>query len=158
MFIYIYLYINIYIFIYIHMCMYICTYMYVHICSTLSSLHSYEYCDTSQGLLDWSAAQCGKDSQDALSCRSFFAKEPLIIGLFCRKRPPKIRHHMSLCHPAHLSACPASSFQVICVLCISLSSLCHRIYDRVHVCVCEYVVCVCVHVCINVCRCESAHF
>ena len=29
--------------------------------------------------------QCGEDSQDALSCRSFFAKEPLIIGLFCGK-------------------------------------------------------------------------
>jgi len=29
--------------------------------------------------------QGGQDSQDALSCRSFFAKEPLIIGLFCGK-------------------------------------------------------------------------
>jgi len=26
-----------------------------------------------------------EDSEDALSCRSFFAKEPLIIGLFCGK-------------------------------------------------------------------------
>ena len=27
----------------------------------------------------------GEDSKDALSCRSFFAKEPLLIGLFCVK-------------------------------------------------------------------------
>ena len=132
--------------------------MYVHIYNTLSSLHSHEYCDTSQGWLDWSAVQCGKDSQDTLSRRSFFAKEPLIIGLCCRKRPLKIRHPISLCHPAHLSARPASSFKVICVLCISLASLCHRVYDQVQVCVGVYVVCVCVHVCINVCRCESTHF
>ena len=29
--------------------------------------------------------QGGEDPQDALSCRSFLAKEPLIIGLFCGK-------------------------------------------------------------------------
>ena len=29
--------------------------------------------------------QCGEDPSDALSCRSCFAKEPLIIGLFCGK-------------------------------------------------------------------------
>jgi len=29
--------------------------------------------------------QGGEDSQDALSCRSFPAKEPIIIGLFCGK-------------------------------------------------------------------------
>ena len=29
--------------------------------------------------------QGGEDPWDALSCRSFFAKEPLIVGLFCRK-------------------------------------------------------------------------
>jgi len=27
--------------------------------------------------------QGGEDAEDALSCRSFFAKEPLIIGHFC---------------------------------------------------------------------------
>jgi len=46
--------------------------------------------------------QSGEDSQDALSCRSFFAKEPLIIGLFCRKWPLKIRHPMCLRHPVWL--------------------------------------------------------
>ena len=43
--------------------------------------------------------QGGKDSKAALGCRSFFAKEPLIIGLFCRKGPVKIRQRMTLCHP-----------------------------------------------------------
>jgi len=43
--------------------------------------------------------QGGEDSQDALSCRLFFAKEPLIIGLFCGKWPMKIRHLMTLRHP-----------------------------------------------------------
>jgi len=31
-----------------------------------------------------------------ISCRSFSAKEPLIIGLFCGKRPVKIRYPMGL--------------------------------------------------------------
>ena len=31
--------------------------------------------------------QGGEDIEDASSCRSFFAKETLIIGLFCRKWP-----------------------------------------------------------------------
>jgi len=43
--------------------------------------------------------QGGEDPQDALSCRSFFAKETPIIGLFCRKWPMKIRHPMDLSHP-----------------------------------------------------------
>ena len=43
--------------------------------------------------------QGGEDSWDALSCRSFFAKESLIIGLFCGKRPTKMRHPMTLRHP-----------------------------------------------------------
>jgi len=31
--------------------------------------------------------QSGKDPQDTSSCRSFFAKEPLIVGLFCGNDP-----------------------------------------------------------------------
>ena len=49
---------------------------------------------TDRGLL-----QGGKDSQDALCCRSLSAKELIIIGLFCAKRPIKIRHLMTLRHP-----------------------------------------------------------
>jgi len=41
----------------------------------------------------------GKDPYDALSGRSFFAKEPLIIGLFPGKWPVKIWHPMTLHHP-----------------------------------------------------------
>jgi len=38
----------------------------------------------------------GKDPEDALSCTSFSAKEPLIMGLFCGKWPIKIAHPMGL--------------------------------------------------------------
>ena len=47
--------------------------------------------------------QGGEDSQDALSCRSFSAKEPPIIGLFCGKWPMKTRHPMTLRHPTPLN-------------------------------------------------------
>jgi len=40
----------------------------------------------------------GEDPQDAWSCRSFSAKEPLIIGLFCGQNPMEIKHLMGLCH------------------------------------------------------------
>ena len=43
--------------------------------------------------------QDGEDAQDALSCRSLSTKEPLIVGLFCGKRPMKRRHLMHLRHP-----------------------------------------------------------
>ena len=45
--------------------------------------------------------QGGEDPLDALSCRSIFAKEPQIIGLFCAEWPIKMRHHMGLRHPVH---------------------------------------------------------
>jgi len=41
----------------------------------------------------------GVDAWNAWSCMSLSAKEPLIIGLFCRKRPTKIRHLILLRHP-----------------------------------------------------------
>ena len=43
--------------------------------------------------------QGGEHALDALSCRSFFAKEPLKIGLFCVKWPAKIRHLINLRYP-----------------------------------------------------------
>ena len=43
--------------------------------------------------------QSGQDSQDDLSCRSFFANETLVIRLFCRKSPLTIRHPMTPRHP-----------------------------------------------------------
>jgi len=45
-----------------------------------------------------SPLQGGEDAQDALCCRSLSAKEPRIIGLFCGKRPVKIRHPVHLRH------------------------------------------------------------
>ena len=38
-----------------------------------------------------------------ISCRSFSAKEPPSIGLFCGKLPKKIRHPMGLRHPVYRS-------------------------------------------------------
>ena len=46
-----------------------------------------------------SFVQGGRDPRDALNCRSFFAKELLIIGLFCGRWRVKIRHPMTLSHP-----------------------------------------------------------
>jgi len=48
--------------------------------------------------------QGGEDAQDTLSCRSFSAKRPLIIGLFCGKRPTKIKHLKGLRHPVPCSS------------------------------------------------------
>jgi len=43
--------------------------------------------------------QGGEDVQDGFSCRSLFAKEPLIIRPVCGRRPVKIRHPMHLYNP-----------------------------------------------------------
>jgi len=49
--------------------------------------------------VDYHPCICVWNSQDASSCRLFFAKEPLVIGLFCRKWPMKIVHPLTLRHP-----------------------------------------------------------
>jgi len=56
------------------------------------SYHIYTWVDISYII------QRSEDPFDASSCRSFPAKEPLIIGLFCGKWPIKIRHPMGLRH------------------------------------------------------------
>ena len=43
--------------------------------------------------------QGGEDAYNALSRRSLFAKEPLMIGLFYGKWPIKMKHPMGLRHP-----------------------------------------------------------
>jgi len=43
--------------------------------------------------------QGGEDALGAANCRSLSAKEPIIVGLICGKRPTKIRHLWPLCHP-----------------------------------------------------------
>ena len=53
-----------------------------------------------------SGMQGGEDPQDALSRKSFCAKKPLTIGLFCGKRPIKIRQTKTLHHRVHASSSP----------------------------------------------------
>jgi len=104
------------------LCLCLCPYLCVCICVCVSA-HTYPYIHTIKNTHktprthssthDHTCAykfehilcilQGGKDPQDALSCRSFFAKEPLITGLFCGKRPVKIRHAMGLHHPVLLT-------------------------------------------------------
>jgi len=43
--------------------------------------------------------QGGEDAEDSLSSNSLSRKEPIIIELFCGKRPIKIRNPMPRCHP-----------------------------------------------------------
>jgi len=71
------MYICIYVYIYKYVWIWKYAYMYIHI-------YIYQYvCIHIQG---------GEDQWDALRCRTFSAKEPLIIGLFCGNWPVKIRH------------------------------------------------------------------
>jgi len=53
--------------------------------------------------------QGGKDPEDALSCRSYSAKELLIMGLFCGKWPIKIRHPLTRRHTVSRSLVVAHS-------------------------------------------------
>ena len=99
-------------------------YMYRHSCNTLQ--HTATHCNTLQrkriyicaaqhrGRKSWfkSMYKCtyiciglqgDEDALDALRCRLFSAKEPLIIGLFCGKWPVKIRHPTSLRHAVDLA-------------------------------------------------------
>ena len=54
---------------------YICVYIHIHI-------HAFGDIAGGNGV---SGVQGGEDSQDPISCRSIFTKEPLNIGHFCRK-------------------------------------------------------------------------
>jgi len=72
-------------------CMFECVCVCVCICVCTSIINPHKRHD--------SCIQGGKDAEDAISCRSLSAKEPLIMGLFCGKRPIKIRQPMGLCHP-----------------------------------------------------------
>ena len=67
----------------------------------LQSLTGGEWPQKRFGLLKFLSVkiQGSEDAQDALSCMSLFAKEPLIIGLFCGKWPMEIKHPICLYHP-----------------------------------------------------------
>ena len=81
--------------------MHICTYAYAHIKNSHTHTHAHSSnLNHSQGYQNsYQAHPRDKDSQDALNYRSFSAKEPQIIGLFCGKYTIKIRHPMTLHHP-----------------------------------------------------------
>jgi len=92
---------------------------YFHMClfQYVTAIH----CNTLQG---------GEDQQDALSCRSFFAKEPLIIGLFCGKWPIKIRHSLGLRHPVMSSFISIYCIMFNILYCGLTSIICLSIYLR----------------------------
>jgi len=97
-----------YVDIYIHVHIFTC--MYIYICMSIYTqkymyIYVYVYTARSRNKNSYSHKrvyhiQVGEDAQDAFSCKSLSAKEPLIIGLFCGKCPLKIRHPMHLRHPA----------------------------------------------------------
>ena len=79
-------------------------------------------------------------------CRSFFAKEPRIIGLFPRKWPVKIRHRGCVCVFVCVCVC-------VCVCSRVSLCVCLRVCVYVYASVCRGVcVCVCVWMCVCVCR------
>jgi len=61
-------------------CVCVCVCVCDTLCVSVSSLTESQKTE-SQRL----GVQGGEDTYNALSCRSFFAKEPLIIGLLCGK-------------------------------------------------------------------------
>ena len=64
------------IYIYVRIHIHICIHIYTCIIYTVIYIGGYHRCNTVQG---------GEVPKDTLSCRSFSAKEPLIVGLFCGK-------------------------------------------------------------------------
>jgi len=103
--------------------------------------------------------QSGEDPQDALSCRSLSAKEPLRIGLFCGKWPVKIRHPMGLRHPvphAWISAnvhCVGHTCVTWLIQYVTWMTHSTHVCVRSHVCVSHAVAIVCYGVLF--CRIES---
>jgi len=110
---YVYVYMRKYICVYVYMCIgvqvymcicvhvYMCICAYVHMCICVCVYmckNEWVVClSMNVGLVHESmSGLCDTDGWDALRCRSFLAKEPLIIGLFCRKWPIRIRHFMGL--------------------------------------------------------------
>ena len=92
----------------------------------------------------------GEDPQDALSRKSFSAKQPLIIGPFCRKWPLKMRHPMGLRH----RVMELSVGRVNVGPCYMYILYIYNTLFRVRVCLRVWVF-VCVRVC--VCGCASVH-
>jgi len=117
--------------------------------------------------IEYNTAESGEDAEEASSCRSLSSKEPLIVGLFCGKRPTQMRHFMGLRHPVALHekycrrVCESTAS---CNTCVHVSSelTCAEerkmIFANAVVCVCMCVcVCVCMYVCVCVCMCGCVH-
>jgi len=118
-------YVRIYMCIYTYIFIYTYAYMYIYI---------YIYDTYNRRLL-----QGGKDSLDALSCRSFSAKERLIIGLFCGKWPKKIRHPMTLRHPVcRFYVCMCVCVYVCIYTCVSIYVSTYT-YTYIHTYICFYI-------------------
>jgi len=85
------------------------------------------------------SVQGGEDAEDASSCRSFSAKEPLIIGLFCGKWPTKIRHPMGLHHS--VTVFDSSSCAWRCTSGIYMYESIFKIHKSTNICVltCAYI-------------------
>ena len=79
-------------------------------CNTCCNTHCNTCCNTHCNCIYlWRdskiCVQGDQDSQFALSCRSFFAKEPQFTRPLCGKWPVKIRHPMGLRHPVIWRQC-----------------------------------------------------
>jgi len=84
-----------------------------------------------------SAVQGGEDSKDTSICRSFSAKEPRFIELFCGKWPIKIRHPRSLRHPGNAGKITKS---------LALPSFLLNVYIYTFTLIYIYSLYVCIHV------------
>ena len=87
-------------------CRMLCIHMYIDTCITRMNTHT----------TGW------RRPIGCLESQSFSAKEPLIIGLFCRKWPIKIRHPMDVCLSVHVTLLYSydTSFVMYCMSCIYL--------------------------------------
>ena len=82
-----------------------------------------------------SSPPCRRAVQGRLALTDL-AKEPLIIGLFCRKRPVKIRHPMPLHHPidAYRLLLPLNTRIHIYVYIYIYTQICVHIYIYTYIC------------------------
>jgi len=96
--IYIYIYIYIYVTIFLFCFIYSYIYTFIHTCISPHThiciqIYIYEHIQT-PCITGWR-----RPIECLISCRSFFAREPLIIGLLCGNCHTKIRHPTGLRHP-----------------------------------------------------------
>jgi len=91
-----------YMYMYIHICIYVYVYLYVYVHVSFVAHRVQIKLNNIQIKLNniqIKYVQSGEDAPDTLSSRSFPAKKPRILGLFCGKWPLKIRHSRRLRHP-----------------------------------------------------------